>query len=151
MPRELLPRLHLNIALLVGPLSTCYRLRVGCVLTDLTMEQVMGYGYNGNAAGLPNTCEREEPGNCGCVHAEVNAIMKAGRGEKLAFATAAPCPACAKAYVNAGVRRVFYLPGYRLEEQGLRILTQAGVIFQSMSHVEAMRPFIWKHYPTVEM
>lgn len=142
MPRELLPRLHLNFALLVGRLSTCSRLKVGCVLTDPTMEQVVGFGYNGNAAGLPNRCEREEPGNCGCVHAEVNAVMKAGRGEKLAFTTAAPCPACAKAYINAGITTIFYLPGYRLEDEGLKILALGGVKFQGISEIKAQWPFM---------
>src|SRR5512147_1678287 len=46
--------------------STCRRMRVGCVITDLSMTEVFGFGYNGRAHDLPNGCARDEVGACGC-------------------------------------------------------------------------------------
>ena len=37
--------------------STCSRLRVGTVVTDALLENVLGIGYNGNAKGLDNRCD----------------------------------------------------------------------------------------------
>jgi len=107
--------------------STCGRLAVGAVLTDPGRLQVLGIGYNGGARGAPHGCDRPEPGNCGCLHAEVNALLKApGLVPKILYVTTAPCAACAKAAVNAGVVKVIYDRPYRLID-GLEILRAAGV------------------------
>src|SRR5256885_17073179 len=53
--------------------STCVRLQVGTVVTDQRLENVLAIGYNGNARGLPNKCDSPVPGNCGCIHSEMNA------------------------------------------------------------------------------
>ena len=111
----------------VAKLSTCARLMVGAVVTDPTMEQVLGYGYNGNASRLPNACDSDEPGRCGCVHAETNALIKAGRGEKFMFLTVTPCAACAKMIINADVVRVWAASWYRNPE-GMAVLQKAGVM-----------------------
>ena len=50
--------------------STCTRLRVGTVLTDAELENVVAIGYNGNARGFPNRCDSTTPGACGCIHSE---------------------------------------------------------------------------------
>jgi deoxycytidylate deaminase len=52
--------------------STCARLQVGTVITDRTLEHVLGLGYNGNARGFPNECDTDTPGACGCIHSEQN-------------------------------------------------------------------------------
>src|SRR5437016_13636072 len=57
--------------------STCARLRVGTVVTDQLLENVLAIGYNGNARGLPNRCDSSVPGSCGCIHSEMNALVKA--------------------------------------------------------------------------
>ena len=57
--------------------STCVRLQVGTVVTDARLQNVLGIGYNGNARGLPNQCDSSVPGQCGCIHSEVNALIKA--------------------------------------------------------------------------
>lgn len=116
MPRHKLPELMLAFAAEVARLSTCARLNVGAVVTDVSMEVILGYGYNGNAVGLPNACDTLEPGACGCVHAETNALIKAGRQDKKMFLTATPCVACAKAIINAGVREVWASTWYRNKE-----------------------------------
>ena len=109
--------------------STCARARVGTVITDATLGNVLGIGYNGNARGLPNRCDSDEPGRCGCIHSEVNALVKAPglAPDKVVFVTTSPCAMCAKLVVQSGVSHVFYRSAYR-EATGLEILREAGVV-----------------------
>lgn len=108
--------------------STCARLQVGTVLTDQNLEHVVSIGYNGNARGFPNRCDSTEEGKCGCIHSEMNALVKAPGGlrDKVAFVTASPCKMCAKLMVQANVSHVFYRQAYR-KSDGLEVLEQAGV------------------------
>lgn len=93
----------------VAKVGACERAQVGCVLTPPDLSLPIGIGYNGPASGLPNRCARpDEPGNCGCVHAEANAVIKAPVGPKWAFITIPPCERCAALLVNAGVEAVVY-------------------------------------------
>src|SRR5438309_5666887 len=90
--------------------STCARLQVGSVVTTGDLTQVLGIGYNGNARGLPNACDGEQPGLCGCLHSEANCLIKAGAHVpgKLMFVTMSPCVMCAKMIINSNVCRVYY-------------------------------------------
>ena len=108
--------------------STCARLQVGAVITDRHLESVVAIGYNGNARGFPNQCDGPIPGNCGCIHSEQNALVKAPGGlrEKVAFITASPCVACAKLMIQARMSHVFYRNDYR-DPAGLDVLIQGGV------------------------
>lgn len=117
--------------------STCARNQVGSVITTGDLTQVLGVGYNGNARGLPNACDSDEPGRCGCLHSEANALIKAGAQtpEKLMFVTVSPCVMCAKMIVNSNVRRVYYRAAYR-DAGGLEVLERAGV--------EAIRYDCWR-------
>jgi deoxycytidylate deaminase len=54
--------------------STCARLQVGTVIAGHQLENVVAIGYNGNARGFPNRCDSTEPGKCGCIHSEQNAL-----------------------------------------------------------------------------
>jgi dCMP deaminase len=119
--------------------STCRRLSVGTVITDYQLENVVGIGYNGNARGFPNDCDSPTPGACGCIHSEMNALVKApGQLEdKVVFVTASPCPACAKLVIQAKVRFLYYRVPYR-RPQGLEILEQGGVT--------AVRYDQWTHH-----
>lgn len=118
----------LAIAHLVSMRATCARARVGCVITDWDLTSIVSIGYNGGAAKLPNGCDRpEEKGNCGCIHAEVNALVKAPYGQQLIlFCTDSPCVQCAKLIVNSSVKLVVYDRQYRVTE-GLRVLQDGGV------------------------
>jgi len=108
--------------------STCSRLQVGTVITDARLENVLAIGYNGNAKGLPNRCDSTVPGNCGCIHSEVNALVKApgGRTDKVVFLTDSPCVMCAKLMINSGVSHVFYRRLYR-DPSGVELLAARGV------------------------
>ena len=117
----------MRVALLTAERSTCSRLQVGAVLADPTLETFV-IGYNGSYKGGPNKCRGDvkTPGGCGCVHAEVNAVAKAGRGRKILFVTHSPCLICATLLVNADVSEVYYNKVYRTEE-GVSLLKEAGV------------------------
>jgi dCMP deaminase len=108
--------------------STCARNQVGSVITTSDLTQVLGIGYNGNARGLPNSCDGDQPGRCGCLHSEANALIKAGAqvpGKQM-FVTVAPCVMCAKMIINSNVVKVYYRSEYR-DLSGLDVLRQAGV------------------------
>jgi len=109
--------------------STCVRLQVGSVVTDQQLENVVAIGYNGNARGLPNTCDSAVPGNCGCIHSEMNALVKAPGSlrDKVMFISASPCVMCAKLIINAGVSHVFYRKAYR-DPSGIEVLQRGGVV-----------------------
>lgn len=108
--------------------STCSRLQVGTVVTDARLENVLAIGYNGNARGLPNKCDSTVPGQCGCIHSEVNALIKAPGNvkDKVVFVTNSPCVMCAKLVINSGVTHVFYREAYR-DPSGVELLVSAGV------------------------
>lgn len=108
--------------------STCARLQVGTVITDASLQNVVAIGYNGNAKGFPNRCDSTVPGSCGCIHSEMNALVKApgGMQDKVVFVTDSPCVMCAKLMVNSGTSHVFYRRPYR-DQSGVEVLQRAGV------------------------
>ncbi len=122
--------------------STCARLQVGTVLTDPTLENVVAIGYNGNVRGFPNTCDSPEPGRCGCIHSEMNALVKApgAQLDKVAFVTASPCVMCAKLMVQANVAYLFYREAYRVRD-GLDVLERAGV---QTVHYTRWQGHVWR-------
>lgn len=119
---------YMRMAEELGKRSTCSRLQVGTVVTDARLENVLAIGYNGNARGLPNRCDSSVPGQCGCIHSEVNALIKAPGAvkDKVMFATNSPCVMCAKLMINSGVSHVFFRRPYR-DPSGLEALEAGGV------------------------
>ncbi len=112
--------IYMRLAQTLAERSTCVRLQVGTVITSTDFRKVLAVGYNGNATGLPNQCDRAEPGNCGCLHSEENAVINCDsprQVEKLVFVTHLPCVACAKRLINLGnVKKVYYAEDYRLRD-----------------------------------
>src|SRR5260370_10334366 len=110
-----LEQVYMRMAEELAQRSTCARLQVGRVITTSDLTQVLGIGYNGNARGLPNRCDSAEPGACGCIHSEQNALIKAGAQlpGKVMFVSASPCVMCATMIINANVGRVYYRQAYR--------------------------------------
>lgn len=122
--------IYMCLALNLKERSTCSRLQVGAVITSTDFRHVYGVGYNANATGLDNCCDRDEPGNCGCIHAELNAIINntsSRQQSKYVFVTTLPCVACSKAIVNLGnVQTVFYAQPYR-DLTGLGVLLKSNI------------------------
>lgn len=110
----------MNNAVNLSQRTTCRRLPVGCVIMTADFQRMLSWGYNGNARGLPNDCDSEEPGKCGCIHAEQNAIIKcqeSANTPKIVICTHLPCAMCAKFLINlGGVKKVLYLNDYRIKD-----------------------------------
>ncbi len=122
--------IYLRLAQALSARSTCARLQVGTVITSTDFRKVLAVGYNGNATGLPNQCDRDEPGNCGCLHSEENAVINCDSPrhvDKLVFVTHLPCVACAKRLINLGnVKHIYYGQDYR-KRDALEILRAVGI------------------------
>ena len=133
--RPTFEHVYMRFAFDLAARSNCLRLSVGCVIVSPDYSRVYGIGYNGNAKGLANTCETTEPGNCGCLHAEDNALLKVSEPPetpKIVFVTHQPCAYCAKRMVNkGGIRKVYYSEPYRIR-RGLEILGEVGIAVQQI-------------------
>ena len=129
-PRPSFEDVYMDFARSIARRSTCRRLQVGTVITTDDFRKVLAVGYNGNASGLPNTCDREEAGNCGCLHSEENAVINCDaprQTRKIVFVTHLPCSACAKRLINLGnVILIIYEKEYR-NAASLDILRQVGI------------------------
>ncbi len=120
MTRPTFEEIYLRLAFIMAKRSTCKRLQVGTVITSLDFRKVLAVGYNGNATGLPNHCDTDIPGMCGCLHSEENAVINCDSPrniEKVAFVTHHPCVACAKRLINLGnIKKVYYGTDYRSKD-----------------------------------
>ena len=133
MNRPSFHNILMNMALLVAKRSTCSRLQVGAVISSADFRSVLSMGYNGNATGMPNCCDKTGPdavGGCGCIHGEANAVINCTTPrsvEKYVFVTDSPCPTCAKYLINlGGVTHVLYFREYRLKN-AIFYLHDAGI------------------------
>ena len=105
------------------------RHQVGAVVVTEDNTQVLAVGYNGNHSGGPNQVESNEPGASGMLHAEINALLKTDYNnpkKKILYVTLSPCRMCAKAMINAGIKKVVYHQEYR-DTSGLDILRESGL------------------------
>lgn len=130
MERPSFEQVYMDLANSLAKRSTCKRLQVGTVITSIDFRKVLAVGYNGNASGLENSCDRDEAGNCGCLHSEENAAINCDsprETHKFAFVTHLPCVACAKRLINLGnVKKVFYLNEYRVQKSK-EVLNSVGI------------------------
>lgn len=112
---------YLQIAEAVSERAECTRRKVGAVI--VRDQSIVGTGYNGAPAGEPSCLDGECPratsscppgtgyGATGCVaiHAEANAIIRAGRERTLGatlYCTHEPCTLCTPLVAAAGIREV---------------------------------------------
>ncbi len=126
--RPSLEELFMGWAVQLTTRSTCKRVGVACLIASEDLENIHSIGYNGTARGFPNDDCRNEVGNCGCVHAEPNAIAKVPIKDKrkVFFLTSEPCELCAKLVVNTGASKVYYKPHIR-PVGGAEILRRGGI------------------------
>jgi dCMP deaminase len=122
--------IYIQLALTMAKRATCKRLQVGTVITSDDYRKVLAVGYNGNASGLHNSCDRDEVGNCGCLHSEENAVINCDSPRfipKFVFITHYPCIACAKRLINlGGVKKIFYFHDYR-NTNANEVLSSVGI------------------------
>jgi deoxycytidylate deaminase len=113
----------------LATLSKCEERHVAAVITDGSLSQVYSIGINGGPKGLQD-CLCKIDGKYGCIHAEINALIKCKTEspDKVMFLTLAPCKQCAAAIINApgGFKAVYYFEDWK-EDAGLQLLRAAGV------------------------
>jgi dCMP deaminase len=112
--------MFMGVALLASARSKDHRARNGaCIVTP--EHRIVGVGYN----GLPRGCDDADPvywsdddgdayqsRHSYVVHAEVNAILNCvvlPLNKAAIYTTQFPCPRCAQAIIQAGIRKVVYL------------------------------------------
>lgn len=133
----------LQMADLVGSRGTCDRGRAGSVIAR--DKRIVSTGYAGSPVGLSHCDEvghemhtvTHEDGTVSrhCIrtaHAELNAITNAARvGVAVEGATLyckfLPCYTCAKAIINAGIKRVVSLRDYHATKQTKDVFKKAGI------------------------
>jgi dCMP deaminase len=109
--------------------------KVGAIIVTSDNTQVLSLGYNGNAAGMSNVPQSEEPGCSGLLHAEINALLKLDYNnpkDKVMYLTLSPCTNCAIAVINSGIKKVVYKTKYR-DDTGINMLTSAGVLVEQFN------------------
>jgi dCMP deaminase len=103
--------------------------KVGALIVTTDNTQVLSLGYNGNAAGLSNVPQSEEPGCSGLLHAEINALLKMDYNnpkDKVMYLTLSPCLNCAIAIINSGIKKVVFKEQYR-NIGGINLLKDANI------------------------
>jgi dCMP deaminase len=127
--------IYMRLAQALAERSTCRRLQVGTVITSTDYRKVLAVGYNGNASGLSNSCDRDEVGNCGCLHSEENAVINCDSPrsvEKIVFVTHLPCEMCAKRLINLGnVKRIVFGADYR-SQKSRELFAQTGIPIEQL-------------------
>ena len=133
----------MQIAAAVASRSTCDRAFVGAVL--VRDKRILCTGFNGSPAGLDHCDEVGHlmvEGHCvRTIHAEVNAIVQAaqhGVSTKGAtcYVTHFPCIHCTKTLINAGIIKVVYNTGYRMDEHAVAFYKQAGITVEKYEERE---------------
>lgn len=110
---EQFERMYMNIAYEVATLSRCNRKKVGAIIVN--SGNIVAFGYNGTPSGFCNECEENDVTKDEVIHAEMNAILKAGKKTKGAtmYVTMSPCVQCAKIIKQSGIESVVYDELYR--------------------------------------
>jgi len=105
------------------------RCKVGSIIVTQDNTQVLAIGYNGDEAGGSNSVESLEPGQSGCVHAEINSLIHLDFNnpkKKKMYITLSPCKMCSKSIINAKIDEVIYLDEYR-DMSGVNLLKSANI------------------------
>lgn len=105
---------YMEVAKQAALLSYSDKRKVGAVI--VRDRNIISYGFNGAVNGMPNTCEVWDGKQQKLItlpttiHAEMNAILKAGNecaGAEM-YLTLFPCNECCKLMAQSGIIRVFY-------------------------------------------
>jgi len=118
-----------DFTLNLATLSKCQERKVAAIITDKAMTQVHSIGINGGPKGLAD-CLCVIDGKYGCIHAEINALVKCKEDspDKVMFVTLSPCKQCAASIINApgGFSAVYYFEDWK-EDSGIKLLRAAGI------------------------
>ena len=113
----------------LATLSKCTERHVAAIITAKNLTQVYSIGINGGPKGLAD-CMCVIDGKYGCLHAEINALIKCNTNDpdKVMFVTLAPCKQCAAAIINApgGFSSVYYFEDWK-DDSGIKLLRASGI------------------------
>lgn len=113
----------------LATLSKCSERQVAALITDKDLSQIYSIGLNGGPKGLAD-CMCKIDGKYGCIHAEINALIKCNSADadKVMFVTLSPCKQCAAAIINApgGFSAVYYVDAWK-DDTGIKLLKGAGI------------------------
>ncbi len=128
--------IHMLTAFLWSQRTTCKRTNrnIGCVITDSEMYRILSVAYNGPPTAMSNDSCRNIKGDCGCVHAEANAIARVDSTilHKIMFVTMIPCEDCANLIAQSNINIIYYCDEYR-NSKGLDRLISCHV---NVIHIE---------------
>ena len=118
-----------DFAINLAMLSKCEERHVAALITDKELTQVYSIGINGGPKHYAD-CLCVTEGKYGCIHAEINALIKCVNTDldKVMFVTLEPCKQCAAAIINApgSFSTVYYIDEWK-EHSGINLLSKAGI------------------------
>ena len=113
----------------LAKLSKCKEIQVAAIITDTDFTQVHSIGINGGPKRLVD-CMCTTGGKYGCIHAEINALIKCPQvtTNKCMFVTLSPCKQCAAAIITAvgKFKAVYYMQKWK-DDTGIALLEDAGI------------------------
>jgi len=127
MNRPSLMKCYLQFAEIISKRSVCKRCGTGAIITSIDLHRIFSIGYNGPPHNVPhNMCTGKE-GTCGCIHGEVNALLKKNTNEKsVMFLTTSPCENCAKYILQSNIEKIYFINYYR-DIEPLKLLTNNNI------------------------
>lgn len=129
-------RLHIHMvsAMLWSLRSKCSRAQVGAIITNNKMSQVLSIGYNGPASGVHESRCSGQPGACGCLHAEENALLKleSRHPGMTMICTVMPCPMCVQRIAQCGIKYIVYLEDYRNSVESRKYCEECDIHFHQL-------------------
>ncbi|HLR11366.1 MAG TPA: ComE operon protein 2 [Sporosarcina sp.] len=129
--------------------STCTRLAVGAIV--VRDHRIIAGGYNGSISGgdhcIDHGCYVVDNHCVRTIHAEMNALLQCSKygtptADSTIYVTHFPCLQCAKAIIQAGIKRVIYAQDYRNHEYAVKLFAQSGVSVQHIPFDERKIDFL---------
>ena len=138
MSKESIHLYFLKIAADVASRSTCDRASVGAVI--VRDKNILATGYNGSISGTDHCDDVGHliaDSHCvRTIHAEINAIIQAAKNgtsikDSDIYITVFPCWECFKVLANVGIKNIYFVEEYRVNELVVRTAREIGIkLFQ---------------------
>lgn len=126
----------MNIARVLAERSSCDRAYVGAVIVNQD-NRIIATGYNGSVGSKTPQCDDMghvmRDGHCiATLHAEINCIAYCARegiplNQSKIYVTHFPCLNCTKALIQSGIKTIYYLDDYRLDDYALELMKINGI------------------------
>lgn len=126
-------------ALVIAQRSTCNRALVGSVVVK--DNRIIGTGYNGSVTGEPHCDDvghQLVDGHCvRTIHSEMNSLIQCARNgvstdNTEIYVTHFPCYNCAKALVQAGIKKINYYYDYNDSPLAIKLFKDCEVPYEQI-------------------